>query len=291
MDYKAEYDAARRMIEDELNSQFLDEAPQKELYESMRYSLLAGGKRIRPVMVLKFAEAVGGDMKKALPIACGVEELHTYSLIHDDLPCMDDDELRRGKPTNHILFGECTATIAGDALQAAAFESVLSADLPAERVARAALELAVAAGRDGMCGGQVLDMEGETRRFSIDEVNVTHELKTAAMIKAAARMGVIAGGGSEEQLAAAEKYADAIGLAFQIRDDVLDVTATEEELGKPIGSDAANGKSTFYTLLGIDECERIIDEKTEEAKAALKGAFADTGFFDWLAELLAKRKN
>ena len=285
-----EYENCRILIEKRLEEHFETEVPQRELYDAMRYSLLAGGKRIRPVIVLKFAEACGGNAKKALPAACAVEMLHTYSLIHDDLPCMDDDDLRRGMPTNHKVYGECTAVLAGDALQAAAFEEILTSDLSYEIKAETAKELAMAAGENGICGGQYLDMEGEKRAFNIDEITTVHEMKTASMIKAAARMGVIAGGGSSKQLEAATKYADAIGVAFQIRDDILDYTSTTEELGKPVGSDAESGKSTFASLLGIEKCEEIIETKTQEAKEAVRGAFEDTEFLLWLADMLAKRK-
>lgn len=285
-----EYEICRQMIEDELSKAFCGDVPQKPLYEAMRYSLLAGGKRIRPVMVLKFAEACGADMEKALPIACAVEMLHTYSLIHDDLPCMDNDDLRRGKPTSHKVFGECTAVLAGDALQAAAFETILLSDLPNDIKAEAAKELAVAAGENGICGGQYLDMDGEKRKLSIQDITNIHILKTASMIRAAARMGVIAGGGTERQLEAAAKYADAVGIAFQIRDDVLDYTSTTEELGKPVGSDRENEKSTFASIFGTDACEALIHERTEAAKAAARYAFENPEFLVWLADMLAKRK-
>ena len=290
--WDAEYGAALGAVNKALENCFAEDRPHRALREAMRYSLLAGGKRIRPVLVLKFCEGCGGDAEKALPVACGIEMLHTYSLIHDDLPCMDDDELRRGKPTNHVVFGECTATLAGDALQAAAFESVLSAPIPDGRRAAAALELARAAGQDGMCGGQQLDMEGEMKgpTQTLDGVRLVHEKKTAALIRAAAKMGVISGGGSEEQLMAAEAYADAIGIAFQIRDDLLDIYATEAELGKPIGSDKESGKVTFASLLGAEECERIIAEKTEEAKRAVEGKFKNAAFLAELAEKLAVRR-
>ncbi len=286
-----QYDICRDMVEAKLETYFSGSPAQKSLYEAMRYSLLAGGKRIRPVIVLKFCELSGGDMNKALPFACAVEMLHTYSLIHDDLPCMDNDDLRRGKPTNHVVYGECLATLAGDALQAAAFETLLSADLEAEKIVAAARELAFAAGEDGMCGGQVLDMDGEKRELALSEVEKIHELKTAAMIKAAARIGVIAGGGNEAQFKAADEYAEKIGLAFQVRDDILDCISTKEELGKTIGSDEENGKTTFVTLFGIEKCEEIVNGKTAEAKAALASAFENTAFFDWLADLLAGRKS
>jgi geranylgeranyl diphosphate synthase type II len=282
--------ALQAMAEEGLRSYFTGDGEQKRLYDAMRYSLLAGGKRIRPVLTLEFCRVCGGDMVKALPMACGIEMLHTYSLIHDDLPCMDNDELRRGKPTNHVVYGECTAVLAGDALQASAFDTLLSADLPAEAVLKAAKELTFAAGTEGICGGQILDMEGEGKALSIEQVNNIHRLKTAAMIKAACRIGVIAGGGNNTQLEAAEKYADSIGLTFQIRDDILDITSTTETMGKTVGKDASSGKNTYAALLGIPECERIIAEETEKAKAAIMDAFEEPDFLCWLADKLAGRK-
>lgn len=280
----------REMIDLSLDGYFREDAPQKGLLEAMRYSLLAGGKRIRGILVLKFAESCGGDITAAMPFACAVEMLHAYSLIHDDLPCMDDDDLRRGKPTNHKVFGEWKATLAGDALQAAAFETVLYSPLPAEARAEAAAVLAYAAAENGICGGQYLDMDGECRSLSADEIENIHKMKTAAMIAAASKMGVIAGGGNAVQLAAAEKYADSVGLAFQIRDDILDLTSTEEILGKPIGSDKKSEKSTFVTAFGLDECERIISRETEKAKEAITEAFSRPEFLIWLADYLSRRE-
>ena len=196
--------------------------------------------------------------------ACAVEMLHTYSLIHDDLPSMDNDDLRRGKPTNHKMFGECTATLAGDALQAAAFETILTAPLPAEVNTAAGLTLARGAGALGMCGGQQLDMEGETRTFTLKEVARMNHLKTGCLLKAACVMGVLAAGVpvDDPMVTAAEHYAKAIGLAFQVRDDMLNVTSTEEEMGKPVGNDAESHKSTYvspasYTHLTLPTILRV----------------------------------
>ncbi len=284
------YDEYRTLVESKLKAFFTDEsAPQAELFRAMRYSLLAGGKRIRPVIVLEFCRACGGAPESAVEFACGIEMLHTYSLIHDDMPCMDNDELRRGKPTNHVVFGETTAVLAGDALQAAAFETVLSAELPAEAVVNGAKALALAAGELGICGGQILDMEAENKSLDLAEVENIHELKTASMIEAAAKMGCFAGCGTTEQIEAARKYARAIGLAFQIEDDLLDFESTTEELGKPVGSDKENGKSTFAILLGGDKCREIIRAETEKAKQAVISAFDEPEFLCWLADKLANR--
>lgn len=278
-------------VEDTLAGHFPDgTVPYERLIQSMRYSLLAGGKRLRPVLVLEFCRVCGGDVEKAIPVACGVEMLHTYSLIHDDLPCMDNDDLRRGKPTNHKVFGEFTATLAGDALQAEAFASVLSADLPSDRLVRCARILASVAGYNGICGGQQLDMEGEGKPLTEQDLMEIHASKTAALIRGACLMGVAAAGGTREQETAAIAYADALGLAFQIRDDILDVTSTAEELGKPIGSDAAEGKTTFMTLFGEAACEQRVLELTARAKQAVD-IFPDHGFLCDLADTMAVRKH
>lgn len=268
-----------------------DDVPYRTLLQAMSYSLNAGGKRLRPALVLEFCRLCGGDEERALPAALSVELLHTYSLIHDDLPCMDNDDLRRGKPTNHKVFGECTATLAGDALQALAFQMVLDPPLSDGRTLRCARLLARAAGPEGICGGQQMDLEWEGRALSEEELLQIHLHKTAALIRAACLMGVAAAGGTPEQEEAAAAFADHLGLAFQIRDDILDVTSTEEELGKPIGSDAANEKTTYVTLYGPDRCEELVLEHTRAARQALEQTEwpGDPGFLLWLAEALARR--
>ena len=289
-----ELDICRAAVEKRLSDYFAvqhSEISYAMLIESMRYSLLAGGKRIRAVICMKFCEAAGGDPEDALDAACAIEMLHTYSLIHDDLPCMDNDAIRRGKPSNHIKYGEFTATLAGDALQASAFETLLHSGLPSDSIVRMAQILSNAAGPRGICGGQYLDLSGEEKQLTAEELFEIHRMKTAALIIASARLGVIAGGGSAEQIESAEDYACAIGLAFQIRDDVLDCTATEEELGKPIGSDKENKKTSIATLLGVDGCKGIIIELTQRAIAALDGKFNDAAFLIWLARMLAERKS
>lgn len=258
------------------------------LQEAMEYSLLAGGKRLRPVLVLETCRMCGGDPKKALPLACGLEMVHTYSLIHDDLPAMDDDDLRRGRPTNHKVYGEAMAILAGDALLTEAFAQIAMAPLSAEQIASAVDCLARAAGHGGMVGGQVLDMDGEGRRLTKAELEQLQSLKTGALISAAAELGCIAANGSQEQREQVRRYAQLVGRAFQIRDDVLDVCSTEQELGKPIGSDEANEKSTFVTQLGLEACEEEITTLTRQATAALEG-FDQPDFLIWLAEEMAQR--
>ena len=286
---EAELKRCRELVEDRLGCFFTGNSSYETLLESMRYSLLSGGKRIRAVICLKLCEAAGGDTMKALDAACAIEMLHAYSLIHDDLPCMDDDDMRRGKPSNHIEYGEYTATLAGDALQAAAFETLLGSELPPYAVVLMGRILAEAAGPHGICGGQYLDLSGEGKQLTVGELEEINRLKTAALISASARVGVAAAGGTSEQMEAAEKYALAIGLAFQLRDDVLDFSAKEEELGKPVGSDEKRGKSTFASLFGEEECEKMIRAETDKAIAELEGRFENPGFLVWLANMLAGR--
>ena len=261
-----------------------------DLQDAMEYSLLAGGKRLRPVLVIECCKLCGGDPDKAIPFAAAVEMIHTYSLIHDDLPAMDNDDMRRGRPTNHKVYGEATAILAGDALLTAAFEHLAKADLPAERIVEAVTCLSRCAGAPGMVGGQVLDMAGEGRSLSISELEQLQSLKTGALISAAAQLGCIAAGGSREQHASIVTYAQALGRAFQIRDDMLDEIATAEELGKPIGSDRANEKSTFLTALGLDRCQQQVDRLTNTAVEALS-EFEKPEFLIWLAEEMANRGN
>lgn len=282
----------KELIDGELAKYFCGEdMPHKELFEAMKYSLMAGGKRIRPILVLEFCRISGGDVEKALPVACAIEMLHTYSLIHDDLPCMDNDDLRRGKPTNHIVYGECIALLAGDALQAEAFGTILRSELPAEARADCAEILADAVGADGMCGGQYLDMVGENKMLSEDELNEINTRKTGALITAACRMGVAAAGGSIEQMEAATMFGAAIGAAFQIRDDMLDVISNKEVLGKPIGSDEKDNKNTYMALLGFDKCLDMVEKLTNLAKYSICQTFSDTDFLCKLSDNLVTRLN
>lgn len=292
MNFKHAYEQDKLLVDQALERCFTDStAPYHRLLESMHYSLTAGGKRLRPVLVLAFCRACGGDVEQALPAACALEMVHTYSLIHDDLPCMDNDDLRRGKPTNHVVFGECTATLAGDALQAEAFRTILESDLPVEARAECARLLSEAAGVNGICGGQQLDMEGDGKLLTKEQLTEIHTRKTAAMIRAACRMGIACGSGSERQIEAADAYAQALGLAFQIRDDMLDVISTNEELGKPIGSDAQEQKTTFMSLFGLERCEREVHELTERAAAVVEDVFPNAEFLQALARSLETRRN
>ena len=293
-DFEREYQAALALVERELSGCFLTDGPNRELLDAMRYSLLAGGKRVRPVLALKFCEALCGDPEPALDYACAVEMLHTYSLIHDDLPCMDDDELRRGKPTCHVKYGEWLALLAGDALQTAAFERLACAGRTApEANAKACGILAKAAGYAGMCAGQYLDMTEENRLPDEARLTQINAWKTAALLEAACLLGLTASPvePTAEQWAAAKRCARELGLAFQIRDDMLDVESTAEELGKPIGSDSDNGKTTFVTLHGLDKCRELVAEHTRLARESVSGAFERSEFLCELADHLAKRRN
>ncbi len=279
------------LVEEFLSRCFADRVEYGQIYEAMQYSLMAGGKRIRPVLTLETCRMCGGDVDKALPFACAVEMVHTYSLIHDDLPCMDDDDLRRGKPTNHKVFGEATAVLAGDALLTAAFEIMCEyAEGLEPKLVLAAVDcLSHAAGAAGMIGGQMLDMDGESRMLSLNELELLQSLKTGALISAAAELGCIVAGGSDSARQAVRQYAQCVGRAFQVRDDMLDVTSSAEVLGKPIGSDAENEKATFVSALGLERCGQLVDELTEQAIAALDG-MERVDFHIWLARLMAGRE-
>ena len=255
--------------------------PQSRLFEAMEYSLLAGGKRLRPVFAFEFCRMCGADWHKAAPFAAAIEMIHTYSLIHDDLPSMDNDDFRRGRPTNHKVYGEAMAILAGDALLTDAF-CVASTAGNAEGIA----VLAECAGSLGMVGGQVLDIMSEERLLTEQEVLDIQTRKTGALINAACVTGVIAGGGSKEQIAAAGRFAGALGMAFQIRDDMLDVIGTQEEMGKGVGTDA--GKNTFVRLYGLEKCEELVQRYTRVAIEALS-AFEDTEYMKALAFSLTDR--
>lgn len=301
--FQTRYDRCRSAAERYLQGLFPPAGkPYGRLQEAMRYSLLAGGKRIRPILTMKFCEAAGGTLEEALDFGCGVEMLHTYSLIHDDLPCMDNDDLRRGMPTNHKKFGECVAILAGDALQAAAFQTVLSAKGKWRHGGKAAVVMAAkilaeAAGETGMCGGQYWDTAGDGQPRTAEDLTDINNKKTGALLRAACMMGICASMGRREVdescMDAAWHYATNLGLAFQIRDDILDAISTAEELGKPVGSDAANQKATYVNLLGVEACEALVLDYTVRAKEALDAGrwLGDTAFLRELADSLAVRKN
>ncbi len=262
--------------------------PQKPLYGAMEYSLLAGGKRLRPIFVLDFCRMCGGDWKQAAPFAAAIEMIHTYSLIHDDLPCMDNDDFRRGRPTNHKVYGEGIAVLAGDALLTDAFMMAAKAKLPhPEDMTLAIALMAEGAGSLGMVGGQVLDIMSEQRELTEKEVLDIQSRKTGRLINIACCLGVLAGCGSEAQFDAAAQFAAALGLAFQIRDDILDVIGTQEEMGKQVGTDEA--KNTFVRLYGLEKSEEKVRIYTDYALDTLK-AFEDNAYMTALAESLTSRR-
>lgn len=287
MEYERQYEQYRSAVETYLEGLFAGSAPYGRLYEAMRYSILAGGKRIRPVLTLEFARLGGVDWHLALPFACALELVHNYSLIHDDLPCMDDDDLRRGKPTNHKVYGETLAILAGDALQPEAFRLIAQAPgLDAERRVAAVEVLSKAAGADGMVGGQVLDTV-----YNVDTVEgltQLNRLKTGVMISGAAELGCVAAKMNQGMRSQALAYADGIGKAFQIRDDMLDVVGDAAVFGKPIGSDKEEGKVTFVDVLGLDGCAQEVERCTESAKAAVAN-WSDHMFLWELADRMVGR--
>lgn len=287
MEFKQQYAAYQQAIEQYLEGLFSQDKPYGRLQEAMRYSILGGGKRIRPVLTLEFARLGGIDWHLALPYACALELVHNYSLIHDDLPCMDDDDLRRGQPTTHKKFGETLAVLAGDALQPEAFRLIAETPCMSDgsRV-EAVRVLARACGADGMVAGQVLDTLYGIQ--TEEQLKAMYRLKTGVMISGAAELGCVAADMPADMRAQAVEFADQLGLAFQIRDDMLDVIGNADEFGKPIGSDKDEGKVTYVDLLGLDDCGKLIHELTEQAVSAVSDLDRD-GFLTALAESLTER--
>ncbi len=291
MNFEQQSREYREFIEDYLKNLYTEpkkNQPQKPLFEAMEYSLLAGGKRLRPIFALDFCRMCGGDWQNAAPFAAAIEMIHTYSLIHDDLPSMDNDDFRRGRPTNHKVHGEAMAILAGDALLTDAFLFASTAKLPKPQdMATAIGVLAECAGSLGMVGGQVLDIMSESRELNEQEVLDIQNRKTGCLISAACCLGVIAGGGSEAQFEAACQFAAGLGLAFQIRDDMLDVIGTQEEMGKGVGTDET--KNTFVKLYGLEKCEELVQKYTQYAIDALS-AFENTQYMIDLAKSLTDRR-
>ena len=288
--FQLRYDSYRAAVDDHLGGLFADakDKPYRRLQEAMRYSLLAGGKRVRPVMTLAFCDMLGGQWREALPFACALELVHTYSLIHDDLPCMDDDDLRRGRPTCHKVYGETMAVLAGDALQGEAFGLIAAAPaMTAQQRIDAVAVLSAGGGGGGQVAGPVLGVAHLGPRAA--DLRLLHRLKPGAMLQAAAELGCVAAGADDGLRQRARDYGCHIGLAFQVRDDVLDVVADQGELGKPIGSDRAEGKRPFVDLLGLEACQALVAEETAKAKAALAD-LPDSGFLLNLADHLAERR-
>lgn len=293
--YKQHLESLAAEIEQRLMS-FVKVTPETErqaiVMDAMRYSLEAGGKRIRPVLVLEFCRICGGSQEQAMTAACALEMIHTFSLIHDDLPEMDNDDFRRGKPSCHKAFGADVALQAGDALSVAAFAALIDDPVLSSETKVALLHiLTEATGAAGMIGGQIMDMSFEKRSdVTLEEQKAMCGAKTGALIRAACRLGCTAAGASSAQIALADKYGKNLGLAFQIVDDILDVSSSSEVLGKPVGSDAEEGKTTFVTLLGLEQAKDLAEQLTEEAKSLLQ-QFPDCGFLMALTEELLIRKN
>lgn len=268
------------------------ECPQGTIYKSMNYSIKAGGKRIRPVLMLAAAELVGGNVDSVMPFACALEMIHTYSLIHDDLPCMDNDDLRRGKPTNHKVYGEAIAVLAGDALLNCAFETMLkNTDVSPNMTLAAMSEIAAASGTEGMIGGQVIDIESEGKTIDAVTLMTMHLHKTAALIMAAAKVGALLGGGSREDLTAMEEFARYLGIAFQIKDDILDIVGNEEDLGKKTGVDGLLQKSTFVSIYGMEQSEILLKDYTQKAVEVLSQYGEKAEFLVELSKFLLSREN
>lgn len=266
---------------------------QKVIYEAMSYSLFAGGKRLRPVLMMGACEMCGENEDVCIPFASAMEMIHTYSLIHDDLPAMDNDDYRRGMPTNHIKFGEANAILAGDALLNRAFEVVSGYDIDgvdAKSVLRAINVMARSSGCDGMIGGQIVDIESEGEEISLEKLEYIHARKTGAIIRSSAVIGAILAGADEDRIKAVDEFAKNLGVAFQIRDDILDVIGDEEALGKPVGSDEENDKNTYVKIVGLEEAERLVSEYSEKAVSALS-VFGDKAeFLIKLSEYLIDRE-
>lgn len=287
---KAEWEQKKSLIENYLKSIVnCEHSLDKTLYDAMAYSLMAGGKRLRPVLLMAAAEAVGGEGKNCLPVAAALEMIHTYSLIHDDLPAMDNDDYRRGKLTNHKVYGEGMAILAGDALLTLAFQTISRQEAEASCIVKILSEIASAAGSCGMVGGQALDIEAEQKQLSLDELKTLHMGKTGALFRAALRSGAILGGASKDQLKALTAYAEAFGLAFQITDDILDVIGDEALVGKPIGSDERNNKSTYVSLTSLEEATYLADAAVSEALAALDNFGEEANFLRDMVRYIARR--
>ncbi|MBQ0043317.1 MAG: polyprenyl synthetase family protein [Lachnospiraceae bacterium] len=285
-----------KQIEDIIKQFLPDEVGyEKTVIEAMNYSFLAGGKRLRPMLMLESYKIFGGDSKIIEPFMAALEMIHTYSLIHDDLPAMDNDEYRRGRKTTHVVYGEAMAILAGDGLLTYAFETAVKAleveGSDAAKVVRAIRILANKAGLYGMLGGQCVDVEAEKKNLEVDEKKLVyiHEKKTAALIQAALMIGAVLAGADEQTINTMERIGFLVGVAFQIRDDILDVTGTLEELGKPIGSDEKNGKTTYITLKGLDEAKRDVEAYSEEAVKLCEALPGDTEFLTELVKSLCYR--
>lgn len=294
MDFKEELKEKVKFV-DEYMEKFLppeDKYPEI-IHKAMRYSVFAGGKRLRPIMVMEACRAFGGDVEKAMPFACAIEMIHTYSLIHDDLPALDNDDYRRGRLTSHKMFGENMAILAGDALLHHAFETMAEACVKMNDIkyTKAMLAIAQGAGINGMVAGQVVDVISEGKEIDKDTLDYIHKNKTAAMIIGALKAGAEIGGASDEEIKNIERVGELVGVAFQIQDDILDVTSTLEELGKPINSDEKNHKVTYATMFGVEDASKIVLDMSNEALEILHSMGDRMVFLERLTEYLIRRKN
>ncbi|MDR0314867.1 MAG: polyprenyl synthetase family protein [Oscillospiraceae bacterium] len=291
-DFRTVYEKDLALIEKAIREYFkesADDEDYKVTAQAMRYSAENGGKRIRPVLVLEFCKACGGDISIALPFACAIEMIHTYSLIHDDLPCMDNDDMRRGKPSCHVAFGEEYALLAGDALLTLAFSVLVSGKADASTAVKAVREVSKRSGIEGMVAGQTMDLLNEDKKIDIEVLQKIHLLKTGALIECCAVLGCIAANANDDQIKAARRYGKNLGLAFQIIDDILDVEGNSENMGKQVGSDASNNKSTYVTLLGIGSARMLADKYTNEAIDSVEIFDVNGNFLKDLAENMKNR--
>ena len=291
MEFKTYYENQRKLVEQYLAKRIAKKGISR-VDEAMEYSLMAGGKRLRPILLMATAETLGQKGYNYLPVACGLEMIHTYSLIHDDLPCMDNDDYRRGRLTNHKVFGEAMALLAGDGLLTLAFEVMLEQrNVKPEALVETVREMAMCAGNFGMVGGQALDLDAEGKQISAEELRKLHAGKTGALFIAAIRGGAHLAGATDEELRCLTKFADLLGLAFQITDDILDVTSTTEELGKPVGSDAKNEKSTYVSLYGLEAAQALAAKTCDEAMQCLEPFGEKAWALREITKLMCKRKS
>ena len=288
---KSKKELVESFLQARMDNKKEDKGCPRQLQEAMAYSLMAGGKRIRPIFCIAGYEASGGDSSVIIPVASAIELIHTYSLIHDDLPSMDNDDLRRNKPTNHKVFGEASAILAGDALLTDAFSIITETELPPDILLRAINELSHACGPEGMVGGQIVDILVEGKKASKDDIYYIHTHKTGALIRSAIRIGSFIAGASAETLELMTIYGEKVGLAFQIIDDILDVTGTKDELGKPTGSDILSGKNTYPSLFGLEESISISKNLIDESIRSIKGLNGNADTLIELAKYIHERRN
>lgn len=297
MDFKTQFQDWVELVNQNLDSLIIQgqDLPEKSIYSAMKYSLAAGGKRLRPVLAIAVCDMLNGDINEVLPYACAIEMIHTYSLIHDDLPAMDNDDYRRGRLTNHKVFGEAMAILAGDALLNYAFEVMLkhTADHSGNILekTKAMSIIAKTSGVSGMIGGQVVDLESEGKAIPASLLEYMHRCKTGALIKAPVMASAVLCGAEPDMLKQLELFAEKLGLAFQIKDDILDIEGDSEKLGKKTGSDVSNNKSTFVSIYGLEKSKKMLEELTQEAVNSLKAFGNNSEFLVSLAKYLLQREN